>query len=434
MARVAGGRPVAWEDAGRQIAPLLGSYNTAVVTSSDPIAAAHVAMGIARAEAAQRRVVIGDMVGDLSTLRSLVTDEDPHGISDSFLYGVSMNKVERPVPGTENVFIMPSGTEPVIANEIFESNRWKRVAAGFTSMGALLLLVTRSNTSGLSELIEQLDGAVLVKDIDLPAAPSALVIARVPGPTRTLKLPLLLRSAGAARWPRRKWLYPGLAALAILVAGTIALLLVVGRGAAKVTAVKKPAAPVAAAVIPPPRIASDSINVAPPVNPRDSAAASAFAVLLVIANTQDGANLQLRRDSLLPSVTLAPVPIGAERTTWYRLIAGAYTRRDQADSLLLALRKAGALRSDSAGNVLRAPLALLVDSVPTQGGIEDAVRAATGRYRARGLPVYALMQKEGGALLYAGAFERPEQSAELTRTLRGVGLNPVLAYRIGRAP
>jgi hypothetical protein len=84
--------------------------------------------------------------------------------------------------------------------------------------------------------------------------------------------------------------------------------------------------------------------------------------------------------------------------------------------------------------VLRAPLALLVDSVPTQGGIEDAVRAAAGKYRARGLPVYALMQKEGGALLYAGAFEKPEQSAELTRTLRGVGLKPVLAYRIGRAP
>jgi hypothetical protein len=89
---------------------------------------------------------------------------------------------------------------------------------------------------------------------------------------------------------------------------------------------------------------------------------------------------------------------------------------------------------DSAGNVLKAPLALLVDSVPTQGGIDDVVRSAIGKYRTRGLPVYALMQKEGGALLYAGAFERAAQSAELTRTLRGAGLHPVLAYRIGRAP
>jgi hypothetical protein len=434
MPRVAGGRPVAWEDAGRQIAPLVGSYNTAVVTSSDPVAAAHVALGIARAEAAQRRVVIGDLVGDLLPFRPLMNDEDPHGISDSFLYGVSMNKVERAVPGSENVFIMPSGSEPVIGSEIFANPRWKRVGAGFASMGALLLLVTRNDSPGLAELIEQLDGAVFVKELELPAAPSALIIARVAGPTRTLKLPLLLRSAGAATWPRRKWLYPGIGAFVVLLAGAIALLIVVGKTAAKRTVVVRPNPPVVAAPKTPPPIPADSIHVEPPMNPGDSAAASAFSVLVVIANTPDGANLQLRKDSLLPSITLAPVPIGAERTTWYRVIAGAYTQKYQADSLLLALRKSRTLPNDSAGNVLRAPLALLVDSVPSQGGIEDAIRAAIGKYRARRLPVYALMQNEGGALLYAGAFERPEQSAELTRTLRGVGLKPVLAYRIGRAP
>ncbi|HUR00427.1 MAG TPA: hypothetical protein VM166_13305, partial [Gemmatimonadaceae bacterium] len=302
MPRVAGGRPVAWEDAGRQIAPLVGSYNTAVVTSSDPIAAAHVALGIARAEAAQRRVVIGDLVGDLSTLRSLLTDEDPHGISDSFLYGVSMNKVERPVPGSENVFIMPSGSEPVIGGEIFGSTRWKRVAAGFASMGALLLLVTKNDSPGLAELIEQLDGAVLVKEPELPSAPSALIIARVAGPTRTLKLPLLLRSAGAATWPRRKWLYPGIAAVVVLLAGAIALLLVVGKTAAKQTAVVKRVPHAVPPVKAPPVIPADSIHVERPANPADSAAASAFSVLVVIANTTDGANLQLRKDSLLPSI------------------------------------------------------------------------------------------------------------------------------------
>jgi hypothetical protein len=301
-------------------------------------------------------------------------------------------------------------------------------------MGALLLLVTRSDSPGLAELVEQLDGAVLVKDPELTSAPSALIIARVAGPTRTLKIPLLLRSAGAATWPRRKWLYPGIAAFVILLAGAVALLLVIGKSAARQTAALKPTAPAIVRASPPPPIPADSVRVAPPANPTDSAGASAFAVLVVIANTPGGANLQLRKDSLLPSITLAPVPIGAERTTWYRVIAGAYTRRDQADSLLLALRKSRTLPNDSAGNVLKVPLALLVDSVPTQGGIERAVRAAVNKYLARGVPVYALMQNEGGALLYAGAFERAEQSAELTRTLRGAGLNPVLAYRIGRAP
>lgn len=71
---VSGGRPVAWEDAGRQIASLLGSYSAVVVTSSDSVAAAHVALGIARAEATHRRVVVGDLVGDIPSLRSLVRD------------------------------------------------------------------------------------------------------------------------------------------------------------------------------------------------------------------------------------------------------------------------------------------------------------------------------------------------------------------------
>jgi hypothetical protein len=113
--------------------------------------------------------------------------------------------------------------------------------------------------------------------------------------------------------------------------------------------------------------------------------------------------------------------------------SGAYTRRYQADSLLQALRQARVL-TDSAGSIARAPLALLVDSVPMQGGIADAVRAAVEKYAARGLPVYALIQDYGGARIYAGAFAAADQSAGLIRTLRGAGLNPVLVYRTGSAP
>ena len=163
---VSGGRPVAWEDAGRQIASLLGSYSAVVVTSSDSVAAAHVALGIARAEATHRRVVVGDLVGDIPSLRSLVRDEDPHGITDSFLYGMSLNKIGYAVEGAENLYIMPSGTDPLIDEEIFRSARWTKLAAGFAEAGALLLLVAPSESRGLGELIDQIDGAVLVKDAD----------------------------------------------------------------------------------------------------------------------------------------------------------------------------------------------------------------------------------------------------------------------------
>jgi hypothetical protein len=437
--RVSGGRPVAWEDAGRQIASLFGSYFAVVVTSSDHVAAAHVALGIARAEATHRRVVVGDLVGDNPSLRSLVRDEDPHGITDSFLYGVSLNKIGYAVEGTENLYVMPSGTDPHIDEEILRSARWTRVAAGFGEVGALLLLVAPWDSKGLGDLIDKLDGAVLVKDADLPAAPTALVLARVASPTPTLKIPLHRISARAASWKQHRWFYPALGAIALVLIASLGLALVlarVGQSArqpARVVA-KAPPAAAPAPTPPPPRPPPETLYVAPPANVNDSASAAAFTVELLVANTAEGANLFVRKNgAALPAAAVSPVAIDLERSKWYKVTAGAYTRRDQADSLLRALRNSGVLR-DSAGSVTTAPLALIVDSVPTQGGIVDAVRGAVDKYTARGLAVYALMQNDGGALIYAGAFSRADQSAELIRTLRGAGLKPVLVYRTGSAP
>lgn len=432
-----GGRPVAWEDAGRQIAPLLGSYSAIVVTSSDPAVAAYVALGIARAEAKHRRAVVADLVGDLPPLRSLIKEADPHGITDSFLYGVSLNKIGYEVEGTPNLYVMPTGTDPVIDEQIFRSGRWKKLAAGFTQVGALLILVASSHAPGLGDLIEQVDGAVLAKDLDIAAAPSALVLARVPSPTPTLRIQLHRASARAAIWRRQRWFMPaavGAAAVLLLVAIGLVLVLTGVFPRTRAPAPRVATKPVAVPTPPPPRPPPETLYIAPPANPGDSAAAAAFAVELQVANTAKGANLFIEKNrAALPAPAVSPVPIDPERSTWYKLTAGAYPARYQADSLLFVLRNAHVLR-DSAGRVTRAPLALLVDSVPTQGGISDAVRAAVQKYDDRGLVVYALMQDDGGARLYAGAFTRPEESAELTRTLRGAGLNPVLVYRTGRAP
>lgn len=434
---VSGGRPVAWEDAGRQIASLLGSYSAVVVTSSDSVAAAHVALGIARAEATHRRVVVGDLVGDIPSLRSLVGDEDPHGITDSFLYGMSLNKIGYAVEGAENLYIMPSGTDPLIDEEIFRSARWTKLAAGFGEAGALLLLVAPSDSRGLGDLIDQIDGAVLVKDADLPAAPAALLLARVASPTPTLKIPLHRITARAASWKQHRWFYPVLGVIVFVLIASLGLALMlarVGQSARLPAPVPVAAKPVPAPTPPPPRPAPETLHVAPPTNVNDSASAAAFTVEMLVANTVEGANLFVRKNgAALPAAAVSPVPIEPERSTWYKVTAGAYTRKYQADSLLFALRNSGVL-TDSAGSVTTTPLALVVDSVPSQGGIVDALHAAVEKYSARGLSVYALMQDDGGALIYAGAFARADQSAGLVRTLRGAGLNPVLVYRTGRAP
>jgi hypothetical protein len=383
-------------------------------------------------------VVVGDLVGDTPSLRSLVKDEDPHGITDSLLYGVSLNKIGYAVEGTENLYVMPSGTDPHINEEILRSARWTRVAAGFGEVGALLLLVAPWDSKGLGDLIDKIDGAVLVKDTDLPAAPNSLVLARVASPTPTLKIPLHRISARAASWKQHRWFYPALGAIALLLIASVGLALMlarVGRAARQpARVVAKAAPPAPAPTPPPPRPPPETLYVAPPANVNDSASAAAFTVELLVANTAEGANLFVRKNgAALPAAAVSPVAIDLERSKWYRVTAGAYTRRYQADSLLRALRNSGVL-TDSSGSVTTAPLALVVDSVPTQGGIVDAVRGAVDRYTARGLPVYALMQNDGGALIYAGAFSRADQSAELIRTLRGAGLKPVLVYRIGSSP
>jgi len=383
-------------------------------------------------------VVVGDLVGDTPSLRSLVKDEDPHGITDSLLYGVSLNKIGYAVEGTENLYVMPSGTDPHIDEEILRSARWTRVAAGFGEAGALLLLVAPWDSKGLNDLIDKIDGAVLVKDTDLPAAPNSVVLARVASPTPTLKIPLHRISARAASWKQHRWFYPALGAIALLLIASVGLALMlarVGRGARQpARVVTKAAPPAPAPTPPPPRPPPETLYVAPPANVNDSASAAAFTVELLVANTAEGANLFVRKNgAALPAAAVSPVAIDLERSKWYKVTAGAYTRRYQADSLLRALRNSGIL-TDSSGSVTTAPLALVVDSVPTQGGIVDAVRGAVDRYTARGLAVYALMQNDGGALIYAGAFSRADQSAELIRTLRGAGLKPVLVYRTGSSP
>ena len=432
---VPGGRPVAWEDAGRQIAQVLGSYSAILITSSDPVAAAHVALGVATAEADHRRVVVGDMVGDLPSLRSLIKDEDPHGIADSFLYGVSLSKIGYEVEGRANVYIMPSGTEPSLGEEIFRSSRWKKLATGFGQMGGLLLLVARNDASGIGELADQVDGVVLVRDTELPSAPSALVLARVPVPTPTLKIPLHRIRARAADWKRHRWLYPAAGAMALILVAVIGVVVVLARRkAAPRTLARVPVAAVPAPTPPPARPPPETLYIAPPEKFNDSADAAAFTVELLVANTAQGANLFVRKNgAALPAAAVSPVSFDPERSVWYKVTAGAYTRKYQADSLLLALRRSSLL-TDSAGSVTRAPLALLVDSVPTQGGIVDAVRTAVQKYTDRGLFVYALIQDGGGARIYAGAFGVAAQAAELIRTLRSAGLKPVLVYRTGSAP
>jgi hypothetical protein len=53
-------------------------------------------------------------------------------------------------------------------------------------------------------------------------------------------------------------------------------------------------------------------------------------------------------------------------------------------------------------------------------------------YQARQLPVYALLQSDGTARLYAGAFKGKEEAGPLANLMRGAGIQTTVVFRTGR--
>ncbi|HXV17704.1 MAG TPA: SPOR domain-containing protein [Gemmatimonadaceae bacterium] len=429
----------AYEGAGRQAAVALRGFSSVIVTSDDPIAAAHVAIGIGLAESAHRLVMIGDLVGELAPLQSLLGDDDSHGIFDSFEFGTSFGRIAREVKGAPNLFVMPGGTESPASESIIGSQRWQHFASEFANADELLLLVVAPTAPGIAKLAAQVDGLVLVGAPNLEAIPDATVLTKVPHPSVIAPPRIDIRSK-ALRVPTAPAESPwvpskvGIAAVLLLAAGIAGGALVArSRSASK--------EPVVVAAPPVDSVKDDSIAAARkasaavvPVNPADSANATPFSVEILAANTAEGANFELKRHgSVMPSPTISLVPIGETEATWYKVYAGAYSDSSDAEKLVRSLRRRRIV-ADSAGSVARVSFAFLVDSVPAVAGVAAAVRDKIQSYAGRGIQVYGLAQSDGSVRLYTGAFERPEQSSLALSALRVAGLAPVLAYRTGRIP
>jgi hypothetical protein len=420
-----------WEAAGRRVAGTLDGASAVVVLGHDPIATASVALGIARAQATHRRVAVGDLIGDVAPIRELVTDDDPHGLTDSFLYGVSINKIARQIDTVGNLHILPSGSDQVVQEEILRNDRWRRLASGFQEAGALLLVALPAAVPGVEDLVGMLDGVVLVGDATNPV-PNVHVFAEVPSPARRVTARVAPRGAAIIPEPipprRRRWVLP-VAAAAVLVA----VAAVLGR-----TYLTRPQ-PAASALRRDSAAASDSLIASPGVDsspplvvsdPADSASASPYAVQIAMVDTEDGAALRVRSGGAdFPVGTYAPVSRGADRGTWYKVVTGAYIDRTKADQLLTFLRQRGMV-PQGWGTVIRAPLALQLASAPSQTQAAPII----ADYQSRRIPVYGLLQRDGSVRIYAGAFEKPDEAALFKSALKSTkNIDATLAYRVGRA-
>jgi hypothetical protein len=421
-----------WEDEGRQLAARLDGVSAAVIVGRDPVAAAKVALGIGRVQARRRRVAIGDLVGEVSALQALVPANEGHGLVDSFLYGVSLTRIAHPIDSAKNLYVLPSGMEPIDYDSILRSDRWSKLTSGFREVEALLLILVPARASGLEQLVESVDGAIVVGDERRSVPGKVLATVRpaalaAPDEREAAVADDALAAVFGGGNGRRTLLVAAatllpLAAVAAVVWGT-AFRSGDDSGDRVVPADSAPATV---------GTTDSAAGVAQPVASApmaDSAFAMAFGVELFKYSsfTETTAELDGAMRSGMPAVTFTPLIVGPDSARWYALVAGAFRDSIQAESLLASLRSRGFLPVNR-GVAVRVPYALLVERGITAENAPGLVRA----YHARGLPAYALRQVDGTATLFAGAFASPEDATSLLGMFRALGLEPTVVYRTGR--
>lgn len=451
--RAGGSSRFDWEREGMAVGTTLDATHAVVVLGDDPVATTLVALGIGRAQSGRRRVAVGDLFGEAAPIQALVGDDDAHGIVDSFVYGVSLNRIARPVEGEGELFVMPSGSEPIDHAEVLPHSRWRRLASGFREVGALLVLAAPASAPKVEELVAMTDGAVLVGEL-VPAqlaVSQVLAGVRAPRPTPTPPVVGLPDEPAVAAPPaapsKRAWTKWAVGALLLAVLGGIFAWLawrpyadgpsrpVTPPRDTAAASTQLPVAPVGAGTADSAALDTAAVDttrppgaVAGPItNPGDSARASAWAVVFKNFNTKAGVLLTLHNiaRNAIPAATYAPVQ--QQGATWYQLVAGASASRAGADSLVAAAR---ARRDPELEPVTvgRFPLAYLVHAAVAPAAAPRLV----GQLVERGHPAYALRQADNTVHVYVGAFESAAQAAPVGAELQASGLAPTLAYRLGR--
>ena len=430
-----------WEVAGRELGGNLDRLHAIAVLGSDDVETAKVALGIGRQQAKKRKVAIGDLLGDAQPLQPLVPPDAP-GLADVFEYGASIDKVATKVHDEEQLFILPSGAFIGDHAELMANRRWSRLAAGFREEKALLIIAANVSTSDIENLVLQLDGAVLVGGMVPARLPVARVLGAVRGPTPGT-VPIQPTDTGprpryVVSGKREGW-HPG------AIAGVVLTVLValVGAWLAYRPFADKTWAPLwlrnppgtkpvliihgldTAGIAGPDSAMATAANLGL-LTKQDSQAVAPYAIALVTFNTRAGALLELERNgATLRAGTFTPILI--RETPWFRVVAGAYPDSASAAALLDSLRARGT--SDAGRAVIEQfPYALLVErNVP-----DTAIGNRTYAYQNRGIPVYGLMQADGTARLYAGAFKTPAEAMLLYDALKGSGISTTLVKRTGR--
>ena len=433
---------------------------------------------------AGRRIVLADLHLENPVLHETIGDDDLEGLVDVFLYGVSITRSARPVPG-RGFHLLPAGTYTSDVEGIYHHPRWAKLVAGFREAGATLVLFAPADGADVSALSRWASEAIVLGDLadgralaplasagvrvrahlvqpnDLPGVraegaaptappPPASFVAPPPGEAQPRVPLVLVEPPGADRLrddedelhlppppmrdpPRRRPIYFAL----WLLLGVVVLALagyVVGRLRPDLLPwpsmlADRPGADTTLAAI-----AADDALAAP----ARSGAPLPYSVQVIAFQSLPAAIERLATDRA--RVTHAPVYISPEEIggiVYYKILAGALPDTTAARELRDSLVAEGVVNEqDAAGGlslIQSTPLAFQLAEYPSQ----DAAAAAADSLQARNIPAYALPMPYSDSTyrwqLYAGAYRDTASSAPLRALLTSAGLTPALVTRSGRA-
>jgi hypothetical protein len=391
------------------LVPALTSDRTVIAVTSvqeDPLWAARLTWMVARRIASGgRRTLLVDLDLESPILGAEARDTVEEGIVDAFLFGVSLGYAAR--EQEPDLYYIGRGSVAPDPKTVWSSPRWEKLARGFRSQGAALVLYL--SAAALEQISLNPDGLIILAPLGYdPAA------GRVAGIKRLLEagVPVLAVVSRAerprARIPARGRRIPR-SRLAALVAAT-------GIAAATVAwiAVRRPE--------PERKVAAAASGEMPATGGEVPTGDSLFYSVQVAAfsTAEQAADYARRLASQTEVVTVAPVRLGTQGV-WYRVFLGALPTPGAADSLLRRLWERGLVKRPN-GTILRTPFALEV---------ADSNRAAISGL---GMSFYAVKAPGGSERILAGAFEESGQAGLADSLLSAAGLRGKLVRRMGIRP
>jgi len=143
-----------------------GSFAGPVLLLFDPradrawVADAAIALATGWTQAG-RRAVLADLSLDDPLLHERIGMANLDGVVDIFLYGASLARSARPVPG-RGFYLISGGTYTDDAGAILRHPRWEKIVSGFREAQASLLLFAPADAPGVEALAHWAGDAILL--------------------------------------------------------------------------------------------------------------------------------------------------------------------------------------------------------------------------------------------------------------------------------